>query len=612
MHNGKNRQGKEVIMKVMSSRNDEKDKYKNRRIFIALFAILLLTFHPFIVHKLEMNYKYNLTILKYFIRYYIVIIGVSGLLITIGKVRNDHTDILYKIQILVGFYTVILLALHPLFVRDYYHDISVVKYISYYLTVLIMLAGVFIYGGIILYKQFKNKNSNFAGEIKSFGRNLTIPDVAMIGLLISILITTITSDYLYESFWGNEGRFNGLFLWLIYGAAFFIISKLLDFKKWYLDIFLFAGLLICLFGITDYFHMDIFHFKVRMPDFQKKDFMSTIGNVNAFTSYVGMVLAAAMVLFCNSEKLKKKLFYYIVMVAAIFAIIIGKSDNAYLSLAVIFGLTPLYLFRNWREIKGYVFSLATFFSVIQCIAWINLKWPDKVMWLDSLFNIISKLPYLGYLIAGLWLFYIFIYFVHKHKYKSSEKSIKWLIWAWLILIIAITGGVVFLFYDANIRGNAGRYGGIATYLVFNDTWGTYRGYIWKVALSHFKEFNLLKQLFGYGADTFGIMTSQWDLADMVEKTQLIFDSAHNEYIHYLVTIGAVGTVSYIGLLTASAVNMIRNGIKNPATMACMFAVLSYAVQAVINIAHPIVTPIMMTLLAVGLASCRVKKEENGK
>lgn len=602
-------------MKAINNKRKGIDKsYQDRRIYITLIVFLLFMVHPVIIHVFERKYDVNLSLNKYliyYIVYYISIMTLAGFSIARFRKQESGNSVFCSMQKLVGFYTVVLLALHPLIIRDYYHDISLIKYISYYLTVLIMLAGVLICGGLLLYKKYKIKKINYLEGIAGIRKHLTIPDMVMIALLVSVFITTITSDYFYESFWGNEGRFNGLFLWLIYGAAFFIISKVLDFKKWYLDIFLLAGLLICLFGITDYFQMDIFHFKVRMPEFQKKDFMSTIGNVNAYTAYVGMVLAAAIVLFCDSDKIIKKGFYYIVIVASMFAIITGKSDNAYLSLAVIFGLIPLYLFRSWKGVKGYLLCLATFFTVIQCIAWINVKWSGTVMWLDSLFNIISKLPYLWYLIAGLWLLYIIVYLIHKYIFKDSEKRIKWLAWVWLVFIIAIAGGVAFLFYDANVRGNAGRYGGISAYLVFNDNWGTYRGYIWKVALAHFKDFNLLKQLFGYGADTFGIITSQWDLTDMVEKTNLIFDSAHNEYIHYLVTIGAVGTISYIGLLLSSAIRMVRKGVDNPATMALMFAVLTYAVQAVINIAHPIVTPIMITLLAVGMASCRTKKEENG-
>ena len=37
----------------------------------------------------------------------------------------------------------------------------------------------------------------------------------LIIFLVVCIISTCQSDYLYESFWGNEGRYSGLFLHLI-------------------------------------------------------------------------------------------------------------------------------------------------------------------------------------------------------------------------------------------------------------------------------------------------------------------------------------------------------------------------------------------------------------
>jgi len=51
--------------------------------------------------------------------------------------------------------------------------------------------------------------------------------------------------------WGNEARFNGLFLWMVYGLSYIAITRFLIFKLSLLDFFLFAGILVCLVGITD-------------------------------------------------------------------------------------------------------------------------------------------------------------------------------------------------------------------------------------------------------------------------------------------------------------------------------------------------------------------------
>ena len=80
---------------------------------------------------------------------------------------------------------------------------------------------------------------------------------------------------------------------------------------------------------------------------------------------------------------------------------------------------------------------------------------------------------------------------------------------------------IFVLYDANIAGNSERYGSIANYVVMNDSWGTERGYVWRIAMEIYRDFPLSHKLFGHGPDTFGIITVQnfWD--DMLNTSREI-------------------------------------------------------------------------------------------
>ena len=66
-----------------------------------------------------------------------------------------------------------------------------------------------------------------------------------------------------------------------------MISRFWKLREWYLEVFLVTGLIMCIFGITDYFRMDILHFRGPYTDPSESDiFTSTIGNINSFTAYV--------------------------------------------------------------------------------------------------------------------------------------------------------------------------------------------------------------------------------------------------------------------------------------------------------------------------------------
>ena len=137
---------------------------------------------------------------------------------------------------------------------------------------------------------------------------------------------------------------------------------------------------------------------------------------------------------------------------------------------------------------------------------------------------------------------------------------------------------------------------------FDDDWGTQRGMVWRLALDDYKnEFTWNEKVFGYGPETFGIMTHQWNNDETIAKTTVIYDNAHNEYLQYFVTIGPIGVLSYVGILICACIEMNRRKEKSPYVLGCFFAVLCYAVQATVNLCVPIVAPIMWMLMSVGTA-----------
>lgn len=120
-------------------------------------------------------------------------------------------------------------------------------------------------------------------------------------------------------------------------------------------------------------------------------------------------------------------------------------------------------------------------------------------------------------------------------------------------------------------------------------------------MESYEKFPLIHKIFGYGPDTFGIITVQNYYEEMKSRYHEIFDSAHNEYLQYLITIGIVGLAAYLSLLFTSIVQMLRSSKKTPALMAIVFALVCYGAQAAVNISIPIVSPIMMTLLMIGVS-----------
>ncbi len=495
----------------------------------------------------------------------------------------------------------------PLVFHNYYYDILKIKYWLYCGSVISITLAILIITLVFIHKDgVENNYSTVKAVLNGFTiKSLKATDWAMIFFLIAAGISTLQSEYRFESFWGNEGRLTGLFLILLYAVSFFIITKFLEYKSWYLDVLLAAGIVVCFIGIMHYFELDPIGFKLDLSPEDYKIFVSTIGNINTYTSYVSLIVGSSVLLFCVERNRIKKLWYALVMVVSIFALITGISDNAYLAMIALVGILPLYLFNNVHGLKNYVIILATLSTEFMCINYIGCKIPGHVMEINGLFNVIAGYSKLPIIVAVLWGAAVAISIL-EYKLLIDRRVLDNNIgrWMWLGVLFVIFLGGCYILYDANILGNVDKYGSLRNYIVFSDDWGTRRGYVWRISMEIYEGFPVLHKLFGYGPDTFGIITVNTYYEDMVSKYSEKYDSAHNEYIQYLITIGIVGLTAYLGLLCTALMRIVRTAKNNPIMMAVPIAVLCYSAQAFVNISVPMVAPIMMTLIMVGLSAGR--------
>lgn len=517
---------------------------------------------------------------------------------------------------IMAVFTFAVLVVFPLYYHNYYYDILKAKYKFYWITVVAMavicliVALVFMFVDRMEYDGVNTKRFFSHFRLESLKKQ---PMAYKFLILFFILaaVSTLLSDYKFESFWGNEGRFSGLFLISLYVIGVFMLGKLGKIKKWHLDLFLLSGVLVCLFGITDYFRMDLLNWKAGVTSTQVDSFTSTLGNINTYTAYVALVLGVSCGLFTTEKNVIRNIWYFIVLIVGFFALITGQSDNAYLALGAMFALFPLALFATRKGIIRYLTVIASFMSVIKVIDEINKKMAEKVIGLSGIFDVLVKYKYLEVIVIALWLLVAVLYIGDRVLMKEQEDKVgKWLRITWLCLIAAGVAAVIAVLYDANFGPNPEKYSSLSQYLVFNDNWGTNRGYCWRIGWESYMQQPFIHKLFGFGPDTFGILT--WPFRqDSLDTYGVFFESAHNEYFQYLVTMGPFTMIAYVLFLISSCARMFKFAKVQPWLLAPLGATVCYGAQALVNINLPIATPVMWTLLAVGLAMCKNVSEKSG-
>ena len=543
---------------------------------------------------------------------------------------NSKRKLLNASNVIVGLWLLAMFTIFPLVYNYYYYDILQTKfYTVVILTVLMILALIVISGFGGGFKNFFDKLHS-KGFSAWFKEEFDIWDICItVFMVMTVLSTLFAGQFIRQAVTGENGRYSGLFLISLYVAIYFILSRLFSFSKVYFTVFLVISIPICLFGYTDYFNMDILQFKENIDAAQWPIFTSTIGNINTYTAVLAFYIAIAGTLFITSpldngknkgESIGKLVFYYLIMLMNFIALAMGTSDNGYLTLAAFFGLMPFVAFRSMEGVRRFVLTIFTYLLGIRIIKLINTVYSDKVLGISGLYDFISDFKYLDLVIVLLLIAVISMYFVaykNKKNAKDNEALLKTLRYIWLGIIVIVFLGLIFLGVkiNSNVAEASAKYGSLANYFIFNDSWGTFRGYIWRAAIEEYMKFPLLHKIVGSGPDTFGIYISLLRNEEMQSVTGQIFDATHNEYIQFLFTLGPIATVAYILGLIIPSVKALRTKVadlRDPSSLPYLYAsaiaVICYATQAVVNLNLPVVTPLLWIFFGLTVALLRDKGE----
>ena len=533
-------------------------------------------------------------------------------------------------NVIVGLWVMAMFTIFPLIYNDFYFDILQTKYYTVLtLSIIMILALIVICGFAGGFKNFFD-NLNKKGFVVWFKEEFSIWDICiMVFWLMSALSTAFAGRFIMESITGDKGRYSGLLLISIYVILYFTVSRMFSFGKVYFTVFLAVSIPVCLFGYTDYFNMDILGFKEKISPEQWPIFTSTIGNINTYTAVLAFYIAIAGTLFITTpfksdngrgESIGKIVFYYVIMLMNFIALAMGTSDNGYLTLAAFFGLVPFVAFRTMEGVRRFLLTIFTYLLGIKIIQLINISYAGKVLGISGLYDFISDFKYLDLVIVALAIVVIIMYVLEyrkKEKRRDNEALLRSLRYIWLAILVIIFAAIVFMGMKINSDVTAAKekYGALADYFVFNDSWGTFRGYIWRAAVEEYMKFPLLHKIFGSGPDTFGLYIGLLRNEEMTSVTGQFFDATHNEYIQFLFTLGPIATIAYILALILPSVEALRTRLfylrdntMLPYLYACAIAVICYATQAVVNLNLPVVTPFLWIFLSIMVAILRDKGE----
>ena len=136
---------------------------------------------------------------------------------------------------------------------------------------------------------------------------------------------------------------------------------------------------------------------------------------------------------------------------------------------------------------------------------------------------------------------------------------------------------------------------------FRDKWGTNRGGVWVRCMKLFAQSDWRVKLFGFGPDLLKKPLADAYGAEIAVYCNLSFNNAHNEYIQYLLTHGALGLTAYLTFAVGACASLFRRARKSAAAAGLLAGALAYLLHAAVNVNQPITTPLLFLFLSASVS-----------
>lgn len=496
-----------------------------------------------------------------------------------------------------GIYIFAIMVLYILYPGKDYFDIVDVKY-----NMLMVISTIYLVFQAIAISF--NKVSGIKSE-KKYGAVHFVLRCLVFGMIGCILVSSALSGYQSIVWNGDPDRRSGTIIYLVMIVSGIVAACTVAYKKIYADVLIAVACIEGLWVMTDFFNMDIFSMHVNIHPGFSYLYVGSIGQITVTSSLFCMSFPILIMSYFYEQDKKKRLIYHVALIIHIFSIYTVLADSAVLVFAATLLFLPIFVFGSLDGIKRYIIFIIEFLvsgMIIGII--INLIGFDieamadgwwKLIVTDEYFNSKRVVVFLLLVLAGL-------YYYEKMQ-KSKGKSFKWeksAIWCsgFAGLVIVAVMSVVFYFSVIDTTSNIGYT--MASYVRFDDDWGTDRGFVWRKVVEAYGSESVINQLFGTGADTTGYELNRIFGAEAYTDAGEGFDNAHNTILQYLLTYGILFDLTYLTFIIYMVYNLFKNGNKNnkdAAIIAC--GILGYVLQSLVGLNQIFTAPVYILLFAFG-------------
>jgi len=487
--------------------------------------------------------------------------------------------------LLTTVYLCVMFLLHPLVFSNYYFNVTETKQ-GFFL----IASGLYLLS--LLFARIALP-PDYGVARKRVG--IHPASVAMLLLFAVSLVGGLISRYRGEAFFGENNRYQGLLTLFCYAGLIFALSRREITLKWPERAFLAGACIVSLFGVLHHFGVDPIGFKENLNAGDRGRFLSTIGNADFYGAYMVLAFSVALGFFLRADRRRERVFAALALAVVSFGTLVAGSDSAALGLIAAAALVPLLLFSDAAALRRLPLAWVVFFLCAFVFGLLSAL-PSET-YLSSFFAAVCRPVVALPLLAASLALGLALGRVTAERLSRAKRP-----YAVTLAITLLLGIVALVLLNTLLKQLP--LGGLERYLRFSESWGTDRGRIWTFVVGVYGKLPFAQKLFGASS---GALFHADAVSPIFSDAGL--DTAHNEYLQYLITNGLLGLFCYLAVLFFALREGFRRSKNEPVYRGLTLAVAAYGVQAAVNIAQPMTTPLLIVLVGV-LVSRKTESSES--
>lgn len=485
-------------------------------------------------------------------------------------------------------YFAFLLLVFPLYFQNNYIDILESKTKIFVIGTLLYFIAVMICFWLDSIKEYEtNKGKNQKRKKKEQQSNfliqekkVTAQNIFFICFVAVVILSTLISGNI-ETAWHapNTKLFGGRILLYCCGIYYFASKGFASGKLLKMSLILGPGI-VCVLTILNRFHVDPLNMYRNLIAEQHTLYLSTIGNANILSNYLCIFVPLFMGLYMVTKDIYGKFLLAFLIVGGIMAGLSTNSDSFFLGTGASLIVYLWFAFTSEEKLQHY-FEIGVLSSIAMLILRIlEGTIGEEVIWERVQEFLVFEIPWIPLIIflCVLWII------VERKKDIINYKKIRNVLF--VILGISVLVFLMYLVY-VNISGSTNA----NAYFIFNDKWGTNRGFAWSNTIELFRELPWYQKLFGIGQGQFHEF-----FAVPNELRKKPFVDPHSDYLFYLVSTGYLGFVVWLGLMITAVLYCLRQKGEREVILAAVF--VAWLGQATVNTSLVFTAPYLFGLLGI--------------